>query len=52
MLFQSRGPTYSIDTAYPSGLEGINRSFNSIWNAECDTALARGMNIATGSDDL
>ena len=50
--FKVGGPTYSVDTACPSCLEGINRASNSIRNAECDTALARGMNIATGSDNL
>ena len=37
--------------AYSSSLVAINMACNSICSSECDTALAGGMNIATGSDN-
>ena len=43
-------PTHRVKTASSSSLEAINMACNSMWSAECGTALAGGMNIATGSD--
>ena len=50
-FFKFGGPAYSVDTACSSSLVAINMACNSIWSGECDTALAGGMNIATGSDN-
>ncbi len=48
---KSGRPAYSVDTACSSSLVATNMACNPIWSAECDTALAGGMNIATGSDN-
>ena len=44
------GPAHRVNTASSLSLEAVNMACNSMWSAECGTALAGGMNIATGSD--
>lgn len=42
-VFNLRGPSFSIDTACSSSLYAIHLACNSIWNKECDQALAGGV---------
>ncbi|KAF2201576.1 ketoacyl-synt-domain-containing protein [Delitschia confertaspora ATCC 74209] len=49
-FFKFAGPSYSIDTACSSSLATIQVACTSLWNGDCDTAIAGGMNVLTNSD--
>lgn len=48
--FGFRGPSYSVDTACSSSLAAIQIACTSLRTAECDTAIAGGVNILTAPD--
>ena len=48
-FFKFGGPVHRVNAASSSSLEAVNMACNSMWSAECGTAPAGGMNIATGS---
>ncbi|KAH8585608.1 beta-ketoacyl synthase [Bisporella sp. PMI_857] len=48
--YKFSGPSFIIDTACSSSLAAIQVACNSLWSGDCDTAIAGGMNIITGSD--
>lgn len=48
--FGFRGPSYSVDTACSSSLAAIQIACTSLRTAECDTAVAGGVNILTAPD--
>ncbi|KAH6658474.1 hypothetical protein BKA67DRAFT_656663 [Truncatella angustata] len=49
-FFKFCGPSFSIDTACSSSLATIQTACTSLWAADCDTAVAGGMNVLTNSD--
>lgn len=48
--FKWEGPSYSVDTACSSSAVAIQMAVSSLLTRECDTAVAGGTNVLTGSD--
>lgn len=50
--FKFSGPSFSVDTACSSSFAAIHTACNSLWQGDCDTAIAGGTNVMTNPDNF
>ena len=48
--FKFSGPSYNVDTACSSSMAAIQLACTTLWQNECDTAVAGGLSILTSPD--